>query len=355
MMKLDIGKKINFKQQFRGLSKREFLLLVVLIIAIEGYLLYAYLIKPAYNVYMVSTQELIDKQNTLNGLIADYQRKGEMEEQIAQIEEQIEEIQLKFPPFLSQEEATLYVEDMSRNSGIEVSMIGYKNASEIPLKAIRAEEAEEQQDNATGFLPMFVDQILSVNFSGGFSGIYSFLKSIETSERKMSVNSLAINVDQYGDLTGIFNISFPSYWNDAVGQKPYIMKPEPSVSGKNSPFDQYSGYNAVLSNVPSVDGSGQAITPDFSIKVNSYLNNSAKIFMNNPYNAKSEARYDENNVTRANLVINGGNGKYTYQYNLGTFNKSSSNETDIKNGKIRIEVLVQARRSVDDKDRKSVV
>ena len=48
------------------------------------------------------------------------------------------------------------------------------------------------------------------------------------------------------------------------------------------------------------------------------------------------------------MTISGGNGLYAYKYSLGTFNVDSSRQTEIKDGKIRLEVLVQSRRSDDD-------
>lgn len=346
-MKAGLG-KINFKPQFGSLSRREFLLVVIMIIAIEGYLLYAYLVKPAYNEYMASVLELTNSLVTLNTLKSDYERKGEMEQEILKLEGELEEIQKQLPAFLSQEEVVLSVEDLSANSGIQVKILGLSGVG-LPLKAIPADtEVTAQNPISAAPVPMFVDQLVTLNFEGEYTQMYSFLKSVETSLRKMSAKGLSISIDQSGKIGGNINLSYPSLWDENVGQKPYVMDPAPSFAGKGNMFDKYIGYSEIITNAASGSGQQAAITPDFYLRVNSYLNNSAKVFISNSYNTNSEARYDGNDVTRASMTINGGNGLYTYRYSLGNFNVDGSRQTEIKDGKIRLEVLVQSRRSDDD-------
>lgn len=346
-MKTRLG-KINFKPKFGSLSQREFILVVFMIIAIEGYLLYAYLIKPVYDDYMASVFELTESINTLNNLKGDYDRKGEMEQEILRIEGELEDIQKQLPAFLSQEEVVLSIEDISANSGLQIKVLGMIGAGSLPLKAIPADTIVAQQAAIAAPVPMFADQIVALNFTGDYTQLYSFLKSVESSSRKMSAKGVVINVDQTGVLGGNINLSYPSLWDESVGQKPYIMDPAPSFAGKGSMFDKYSGYSEIITKAESGSGKQTTITPDFYLKVNSYLNNSAKIFISNSYNTNSEARYDGNDVTRATMTINGGNGIYTYKYSLGNFNIDGSRQTEIKEGKIRLEVLVQSRRSEDD-------
>jgi len=357
MLNIKTGlERINFKPQMRGLTRREFILVIVMLLIIEGYLLHTYLLKPAYDSYIVTLNELKDQKSILNSLKADYERKDEMKQEIKDLDGQLEKLRETLPAFLSQEEAVLSVEELSANSRLMIKVVDFSNATDLPLKTTTApatgtqQTAEIQQTENAGPAPVFVEQLVSTNFTGDYSQLHSFLENVEKNSRKIAVRGLSVNTNNDNKLVGSINLSYPSMWDDSEGQKPYIMDPAPSFEGRDNPFKEYENYSTMTTAAPSSSaGSQEAVTPDFYVRVNSYLNNSAKVFISNPYNKGSEARYDGNDTANATMVINGSDGKYSFKYSLGTFNIVQDNLTDIKNGRIRIEVLVQSRRSDDDK------
>lgn len=332
-----------------GLTTREFLLLVVLIIAIEGYLLYAYILQPAYIGYMSAIAEMVSRQTTLDALIQDYARKDEMEKEIVSLENEIVEIEKQIPSYLSQEEVVLFLENLSIKNRVNIQSTIFANVDEIPLKALKAENGSDTTKAATADpMPVVTKQLAAVNFTCNYQDLYTFVKEVENSIRKVSVESMSINKEDNGMMSGQMTLSFISYWDESKGQKPYVMATG-VIPGKTDIFKEYPGYISKGSKGAGSDVAAASARPDFYLMINSYLNNSSKTMLMNYYNKGSEATADTNGTVAANMTINGKDGKYTFQYNFGEYNIIENDPTEIKDGKIRMEVLVQPRRSDDDK------
>ena len=70
--------------------------------------------------------------------------------------------------------------------------------------------------------------------------------------------------------------------------------------------------------------------------------------MMNYYNSGSEAIEDKNEIVSAQLTLNETDDKYTYSYKLGEYDIVENSPTEIKDGKIRMEVLASPRQSDED-------
>lgn len=343
-MKVNLS-NIRFRPQ-RGLTTREFIMLAILVVALEGYFLINNLLAPAYDDYVYALRDLEERQQALEDIKRDYVRMGEIEEEIKEAEGKLAVIQAQLPPYVSQEEAIFCLKYFADMSGLTIKAISFNEYEKLPLSVGLDVSPEEKGVAFTAPVPVIVEQQLSINFIGDYRQLYSFLYNVETNSRKAFLKSITLQKNNDGTLTGVMALVFPSYWDEYVGRKPFVMTPE-SESGKESLFDEYTGFAA----------SGQARTevlkpaprPDFYITLNSYLNNSAKVFMMNYYNAGSEAIDDRNETVTAQLTLEGAEGKYTYSYKLGSYNITGDVPTEIKDGKIRMEVLVQPRRSDEDR------
>ncbi len=337
-----------------GLTTREFLLVVFLIIAVEGYLLYAYILQPAYIQYDSILAEKESKQVILDGLVKDYARKDEMEKEIISLESEIVEMEKQIPSYLSQEEVILFLENLSIKNRVEIQATTFSNAEDIPLKVVgagngSATETAETTQNAEEPESPVTEQLVSVNYVCNYQDLYNFIKDIENNVRKVSVNNIILQKGDDGMMSGQMNLSFISYWNESVGQKPYIMTTDP-ISGKTDPFKEYTGYSSSGKKSSGSDAAAVAtVRPDFYLMINSYLNNSSKTLLMNYYNKGSEAAADTNGIVSGKMTINGQDGNYTYQYNFGDYDIVEDSPTLVKDGKIRMEVLVQPRRSEEDK------
>ncbi len=331
-----------------GLTTREFLLVVFLIIAIEGYLLYMYILQPAYAEYASAIVDMVNKQATLDGLMKDYARKDEMENEITTIENEVLEIEKQIPSYLSQEEAILFLESVSVKNRVTIQSTTFINIDEIPLKALKADYKSETTAVAAGPTPVVTEQLVAVSFKCNYQDLYNFMKDIENSIRKVSIEGILINKDKEGTMSGQITLSFISYWDESKGQKPYIMSTE-QIAGKTDLFREYPGYSSSGTKGADSGTVSSNARPDFYLMINSYLNNSSKTMLMNYYNKGSEAIADKNGTVTGDMTINGQDGKYTFQYNFGEYNIIENDPTEIKDGKIRMEVLVQPRRSEDDK------
>lgn len=343
-MKINFS-NMRFKPQ-RGLTAREFILLALLIIALEGYLVINYILSPVYDKYVEAVEDLDGRTAVLTGLKRDYARKNTMEDEIMAAEGKLAVIRAQLPPYVSQEEVIFFLEDVSDQSGLNVQSIAFQNASELPLSVLPADAGEKKSPAGQAPAPVIVEQQISINFIGSYQQVYDFLYYMESSSRKVALQSLSAQRSNEGILNGVMTLSFTSCWDEHEGRRPYVMTPSLNP-GKASLFDEYYGYSATAQT--RTDARRQTIKPDFYITLNSYLNNSAKVFMMNYYNSGSEALEDKNEVVSAQITLNEVDGKYTYSYKLGNYDITGDTPTEIKEGRIRMEVLVQPRRSNKDR------
>jgi Tfp pilus assembly protein PilO len=334
----------------RGLTAREFILLALLIIAIEGYFIISYILVPAYDSYVSATDDLAMRKEVLAELKQDFVRKSAMEEEIKKAEEKLAVIQEQLPPYVSQEEVIFFLEDVSYLSGLTIQSIAFHDTDELPLTVLPPEGTGEKVYTGAAPTPVIVEQKIGINFMGNYQQLYDFLDNVESSFRKVCMKSMTMQKNNEGLLNGVLTLSFTSYWDDHEGRKPYVMVPTPTP-GKASLFDEYTGYST--SAQAPVEVQKPAAKPDFYITLNSYLNNSAKIFMMNYYKSGSEAIEDKNEIVNARMTLNEVNGQYTFSYSLGAYDIVEDSPTEIKDGKIRMEVLVQPRQS--DQDRVGLV
>lgn len=334
----------------RGLTAREFILLALLIIAIEGYFIISYILVPAYDSYVSATDDLAMRKEVLAELKQDFVRKSAMEEEIKKAEEKLAVIQEQLPPYVSQEEVIFFLEDVSYLSGLTIQSIAFHDTDELPLTVLPPEGTGEKVYTGAAPTPVIVEQKIGINFMGNYQQLYDFLDNVESSFRKVCMKSMTMQKNNEGLLNGVLTLSFTSYWDDHEGRKPYVMVPTPTP-GKASLFDEYTGYS-IGARAP-VEVQRPAAKPDFYITLNSYLNNSAKIFMMNYYKSGSEAIEDKNEIVNARMTLNEVNGQYTFSYSLGAYDIVEDSPTEIKDGKIRMEVLVQPRQS--DQDRVGLV
>ena len=197
--------------------------------------------------------------------------------------------------------------------------------------------------------PSIVSQDISINFTGSYTQIYGFLSDVEKNLRKVAVKGITLQKNQDNELTGQMNLSFISYWDTFAGQQPYSMEVQP-ITGKESLFMAYPGYSESSAKGPEA----KVVTaqPDFSMLVNGYLDNAAKVILMQYPNTETEVAVDENEHANASLTINGNKVEFTYSYKVGSASKSGVTAIKARDGKIRMEVLVQARKS--DKDKVSV-
>jgi Tfp pilus assembly protein PilO len=334
----------------RGLTAREFILLALLIIAIEGYFIISYILVPAYDSYVSASEDLKMREDVLTELKRDFVRKSAMEEEIKKAEEKLAVIQEQLPPYVSQEEVIFFLEDVSHLSGLTVQSIAFHDTDKLPLTVLPPEGTEEKVYTGAAPTPVIVEQKIGINFMGNYQQLYDFLDNVESSFRKVCMKSMTMQKNNEGLLNGVLTLSFTSYWDDHDGRKPYVMVPTPTP-GKASLFDEYTGYS-IGARAP-VEVQRPAAKPDFYITLNSLLNNSAKIFMMNYYKSGSEAIEDKNEIVNARMTLNEVNGQYTFSYSLGAYDIVEDSPTEIKDGKIRMEVLVQPRQS--DQDRVGLV
>jgi Tfp pilus assembly protein PilO len=337
-----------------GLTKREFALIALLLTAVMGYLLFTYLLQPVFNEYTAGKDRLEQSKAILANLKASYERKSEMENSLTEIEGKLHELTVQIPPYLSQEEVILLVDSLSQKDMLMVQLINFDNpgavpsiAAPVPQTAVDAagSNAEKAVPPAPSAAPTFINQDITLSFTGSYPQIYSFLTDVEKNLRKVAVKGISLQKNQEGQLTGQMKLSFVSYW-DVDGQQPYTME-VPQIPGKDSPFTPYLGYSeSAVKGSPVVK---PVVQPDFTMMVNGYLNNADKVVLYQYPKADTTVSADDNGIIKANMTLNGSDSGFTYSYTVGKNTKTSQGSIKVRDGKIRLEVLVQKRSSEQDK------
>ncbi len=353
-----------------GLTKREFALITLLLVAVMGYLLVTYLIQPVFNNYTAGKDSLEQSKAILSNLKASYDKKSEMESQLKEIEGKLQELTVQIPPYMSQEEAILLLDSLSAKDMLTVQMISFDNPGAVPSLVAPASQTAAADTTAQAApatqaapaatpaaptttpaapaapaVPTLVNQDISLSFTGSYPQIYSFLSDIEKNLRKVAVKGISLQKNQEGQLTGQMKISFVSYW-DAAGQQPYSME-VPPVHGKDSPFTPYLGFSeSATKGSPVVK---PVVKPDFSMMLNGYLNNADKAILYQYPNADTTVSADANEIITAKITLDGNENEFTYSYTVGSNTKTAQGSIKVRDGKIRLEVSVQKRTSEQDK------
>ena len=293
-----------------------------------------------------------------------------MDNQLAEIDKSLQELTAQIPSYLSQEEVILLVDELSKKDKLSVQLISFDNAAAMPspvsnatvstpvwkndeasgaatetTSATEQSTAAEQTGTASSAAPTMISQDITLSFTGSYAQIYSFLSDVEQNLRKVAVKGISLQRSKGDILTGQMKLSFISYW-DAEGQLPYTMDVAP-IPGKDSPFVPYLGYSE--SATKGTAALEAPIQPDFYMLVNGYLDNAAKVILSQYPKTESEASADVNGQINANIVLNGSNGEFTYSYTVGASSKAGQTAIKARDGKIWMEVLVQARKSDQDK------
>lgn len=344
---------LNMLKPNIGLTKREFALIAILLATVMGYLLFTYLLQPVYNDYTAGKDSLEQSKAILSNLKASYDRKSEMENQLKEIDGKLQELTVQIPPYMSQEEVILLVDSLSQKNMLTVQMISFDNAGAVPSVAAPAAQTgpvapATQTTPVPAAAPTLIDQDISLSFSGSYSQIYSFLSDIEKNLRKVAVKGISLQKNQADKLTGQLKLSFVSYW-DALGQQPYIMEVAP-IAGRDNLFVPYLGYSESATKGTSVVKA--QVQPDFYMFVNGYLDNAAKVILSQYPDAASQVSEDVNGPIKASMDLEGDNKAFTYAITVGADSKSSQAAVQVKDGKIRMEIQIQAKKS--DKDLVSV-
>lgn len=195
-----------------------------------------------------------------------------------------------------------------------------------------------------------VEQIkLELKFSGSYSSLESFLRSIRNYERKIIVNSITITQNTINEIVGTIGIEVYAIPKVNGDLEKYLKWNVNNTYGKLAPFSLDSSVGNVVANSEKSDS-------DFLISVKS-INSELPSVIIGKSNDKSKATYiygNNNNIEEAEIEITKKDYKYYYKYKMSNERYPSEYEGNGQefipsSDNINVKILSENRVNSDDK------
>ncbi len=333
------------------ITRREFVLILLLLLILEGYLLVNYLLIPKWNEYQDLKSRIETQEDNLKRLEAEYSKKAEYEQKLKTLEAELDEKSKRLPPYSSQEDVILTIDRFSRQSGVAFDVLSFGEASVTGANDFAKQAAAKEANTQAAESPQgsrdakIIYQDINVGFSGTYTSLYSFLNLLENNDTKVAVTELSLQRMTHNFLRGSMGFKYIGYLQPGDDRVYELEIPE--IEGRSDPFIPYSGYTEGITGV-SGNADEKQTDPDFLMIINSYLDNAPKIILGRFPAGDSEVYFNSNNGTKGRLALEGKSGSYSYTYTLGGSTKSGN--ISLAGGKetIALEILSRARRTAND-------
>lgn len=182
-----------------SLSNREKILIYLLCITVMGYLYFNYLLLPQIKKLQETNALYESNSEKLSTLYILEKSLNQKQKELSELDAKSKEISKSIPDTSKVPEIIMDIKNLTESSGC----VGGKMSFNLPSER---EVSTEKQDNGSG-----VESVLklSVNYEiqGNNDNIMTFLKSIESSTRKMGVERIQINNTKDNKLSANLNIN----------------------------------------------------------------------------------------------------------------------------------------------------
>jgi len=382
------------KSSSLSLSKRDFTLLGLLVLGLEGYGLYHMFLSPKWQAYSSLQTRYAADQIIAKNFEKDMAQKNQYDENLKLLDYKLGVLKQEIPTEIPQEEIVLTLNKLSKANKLDIGGIAFSTISTVSKQDFAAGKTSSAQPQNVGKVNtptsvandskasqgttststanesktnqtkpklagnMVLVEDVDLTFSGNYGALYNFVSDLEKSERKIIVKDVnMIRVDA-NLLKGTLKIQYVGYLTPE--DKSTYSLDTPALSGKASPFLAYLGFADKVSASPvsipesaSSPSSGPApvktYNPNFYILLNSYDDNAPKIIMGD-YTKNGTELYNNNNASiRGKLSISGNQDNMTYSYSLGGTTQTKNAKLFIDEGKLRLEVISRGSKSEQDK------
>ena len=314
-MKIELGSFINrsnnnFKKQFKisrsKLSVREYVLVLLLLMVLEGYLLINYIVMPQWDAYRENLKRVEALRQTERSMRNEFEKMSEYQDELILQQYRLEKMKKAIPDYVSQEEAILFLEDAGKKSGLNITATAFQGQTYI-------KDNKDSQNIQAFDKGKYYEQLISLNARGSVNAINKFLNAAAASKRKIFVKNITIHRQKANDISASIQLSFPSYTIQDWSR--YMMK-DYNVNIKDDIFKAYPGFiEESSSNAGNMEKALK--NPDFIAYINSYDDNAPKVIIGQYSKPETEIYFNANADTNISVAISGKNGRYKYSYTLG--------------------------------------
>lgn len=362
----------NAKASSLNLSKRDFILLGVLVLGLEGYGLYNIFLEPKWQEYSSMQTRYVADQVIAANFEKDMAQKDNYLENLKLLDYKLGVLTEQIPTEIPQEEIVLTLNKLATTRELDLGGIAFSTISTVSKEDFAAgKTSSDQPQNATkGTTPTSADDGKSSNskpklasnmvlvedvdiaFSGNYGALYNFISDLENSDRKIIVKDLSMTRGAGDLLKGALKVQYVGYVTPE--DKSTYSLDTPPVSGKVSPFLAYPGFeDRIAAATVTAPNTGSApvktYNPDFLLLLNTYDDNAPKIIMGDYNKNGTELYSNTNDSVRGKLSISGNQDNMTYSYSLGGATQTKKGKLLIDGGKIQLAVSSLPRKDEQDK------
>jgi len=357
-------KKPNFSLKRRNnfsiisnlnISKRDFILLGIFLLALEGYVLFSFLLIPKWQQYSNQHTHYNSQKTLAMSLEKDNANKAQYQETLSQSKFKLDRLTMELPPNVAQEDIVLSLNKLANDQKLSINTISFGNISSVSKEVFATGKIPSGNTTPNNGGGIVLTEDIDIDFSGSYGALYNFMSSLEKSNRKIITNNITMTRGDGSILKGQLKIQFVGYKGpDDQG----IFKLEtPQTSGKSSPFLAYPGYDDKATGSPVASASTPAPTsapvktfdPNFYLILNTSDDNAPKVIMGVYTNAGSELYDNANGKVSGKLSISGNLDKMTYSYSLGGSTQTKEAKLVLDGGELRLHVSSQQRKNATDK------
>lgn len=365
----------------KSMSLTEFLLVVTVLLLLEAFLFYHFLVAPQVSAVFTAQRELIDRRVALENFKNVRDDSSGLSAELESLQAQIAEAAAQLPAALHNEDISITIGQYAEAKNIMLDSVTFQERQLVnPMEyaATSASDADSAFGSASARLAvgsaqsqnadivarqsaLFIDnpggsrtlslQGVQVNFHSEFYTVGPFLKLFEDGERKVRVRGVTLSRIQEGELKGVLNLEYASIAPSAEQYSPglYVSDANDVGGGKDSLFSKYNGYVEEGAD-PTILllSADDDVDPDFYIVLKASTSNETKVSYGVYPRVETEVRSNVNNAVRAKLSISGDENQFDYTYSLASFQKSEKRKLAIPGGKLRVKVLSSQRMNDDD-------
>jgi type IV pilus assembly protein PilO len=380
------------------LSKRDFILVSLLVLGLEGYELYNMLLSPKWQAYSSLQTRYAGEQIIATNFGKDMANKNQYLENDKLLDYKLSVLKQEIPTEIPQEEIVLSLNKLAKASKLDIGGIALSSISTVSKQDFAAGKTSSAQPQNAGnkvntpatvlkdtetsqgatststandsktsrARPNVAGNVLlvedvDITFSGNYGTLYNFIGELEKSDRRVIVKEVSMVRGDGSLLKGALKIQYVGYITS--DDKSTYSLDTPPVNGKDSPFLAYPGFvdKVAASNVSS-PGSASAsdaslgsvapvktYNPNFYLLLNSYDDNAPKMIMGDYTKDGTEIYNNSNASVRGKLSISGNQDSMTYSYSLGGTPQTRTGKLLLDGGKLRVQVISQARKNGQDK------
>jgi type IV pilus assembly protein PilO len=370
------------------------MLVGLLVIGLEGYELYNMLLSPNWQAYSRLQTRYAGEQIIATNFDKDMARRNQYLENLKLLDYKLSALTQQIPSEIPQEEIVLSLNKLARASKLDIGGIAFSAVSAVSKQDFAAGKTSSAQPQPAGKVitptsvandstagqgttstsaandsktsrakPKLTGNVLLVEevdltFSGNYGALYNFINALEKSERRIIVKEVSMAREDGSSLKGALKVEYVGYTTPE--DKSTYSLDTPPVSGKDSPFLAYPGFvdkaaasigSAAASNPASAQGPAPVKTynPNFYLLLNSYDDNAPKMIMGDYTKDGTEIYNNSNAGVRGKLSISGNQDSMTYSYSLGGTPQTRTGKLLLDGGKLRLQVISQARKNGQDK------